>query len=678
MAIVKEVDIKVNSVQAEKNLQNLNEQLNIQKDVLFDLEKQLFEVEQAQKSTSKTNLAAQKKLADQSEKIKKAIKEERFGLKELNNEKRKATDVQKDVIKSQKEAADVTGNLTGVIDKYTGGAVTGFKNMLKTVKSTIKSMNLLKIAVIGTGIGALVIGILSLVQAFKRSEEGQNKFAKLMGIIGSVTGNLIDMLANLGEGIIKVFTDPKQALIDFKNFLVENTINRFNAIIDTLGFLGSAFKKVFSGDFSGALDDAKSAGSSFVDSLTGVEDSINKVAKATNGFVKELTEEAKIAGQIADQRAKADKVERGLIVERAEADRKVAELREKAADKDKVSAKERIEALEEAGRISEEITNKEIAAAKLRFDAKVAENKLSKSTKEDLDEEANLKAKLINLETERLRKQKSITAEISGARKEEKARLEAEAKAKQDILDKEKDDEKKRLEGIQKVRDEFTAKQKEKELETELQKIDAEEQKRIAELDKLNATEQQKQEVYEYYAGLRTDLEVKENKKKEQIEKLRKQQTLNDAKNTLNQVAQLAGKDSKIGKAMAIASATISGVEGVQNAYSTAQKSPITTFFPAYPVVQGALAGAVALKNIAAIKSVDPKGGGSSTVPKPTGGGGSAPTPPSFNVVGASDTNQLASAIGSQAQEPTRAYVVSNDVTTAQSMDRNIVDGASI
>ncbi len=681
MAIVKQVDIKVNSEQAEKNLQNLNEQLNIQKDVLFDLEKQLFEVEQAQKSTSKTNLAAQKKLATQSEKLKEAIKQEKFGLKELNNEKKKATDVQKDVIKSQKEAAEVTGNLTGVIDKYTGGAVTGFKNMLKTVKSTIKSMNLLKIAVIGTGIGALVIGILSLVQAFKRSEEGQNKFAKILAVIGSVTDNLLDVVANLGEAIISVFENPKQAIIDLKNLIVENITNRFNAIIDTLGFLGSAFKKVFSGDFSGALDDAKKAGSSYVDALTGVEDSINKVAEATKGFVKELTEEAKIAGKIADQRAKADKIERGLIVERAEADRKVAELREQAANKDKVSAKERIEALEEAGRISEEITNKEIAAAKIRFDAKVQENSLAKSTKEDLLEEANLKATLINLETERLRKQKSITAEISGARKEEKARLDAEAKEKQDVIDKAATDELTRLEGIQKVRDEFAQKQKEKELETELQKIDLDEQKKIAELDKLNATEQQKQEVYEYYAGLRTDVEIKENKKKSDIAKIRKQQELNDAKNTFNQIAQLAGKDSKVGKAMAIASATISGVQGVQNAYSTAQKSPITTVFPAYPIVQSALAGAVALKNISAIKSVDPKGGGSSTVPRPSVGGGSTPTPPqppAFNVVGASSTNQLADAIGSQSQEPVKAYVVSNDVTTAQSMDRNIVDGASI
>ena len=67
-----------------------------------------------------------------------------------------------------------------------------------------------------------------------------------------------------------------------------------------------------------------------------------KLQKLLKDFVTELKEEAKIAGQIADQRAKADKLERGLIVERAEADRKVAELREQAADKDKVTAQERI------------------------------------------------------------------------------------------------------------------------------------------------------------------------------------------------------------------------------------------------------------------------------------------------------------------------------------------------
>ena len=60
----------------------------------------------------------------------------------------------------------------------------------------------------------------------------------------------------------------------------------------------------------------------------------------------------------------------------------------------------------------------------------------------------------------------------------------------------------------------------------------------------------------------------------------------------------------------------------------------------------------------------------------PSGGGGSQP--PSFNIVGASDTNQLADAIGGQAQQPVQAFVVANDVTTAQSLQNNIVEGATI
>jgi hypothetical protein len=51
---------------------------------------------------------------------------------------------------------------------------------------------------------------------------------------------------------------------------------------------------------------------------------------------------------------------------------------------------------------------------------------------------------------------------------------------------------------------------------------------------------------------------------------------------------------------------------------------------------------------------------------------------PGFNVVGAAGQNQLAAAIAGQFQQPVKAYVVSSDVTTAQELDRRIVQGASI
>jgi hypothetical protein len=52
--------------------------------------------------------------------------------------------------------------------------------------------------------------------------------------------------------------------------------------------------------------------------------------------------------------------------------------------------------------------------------------------------------------------------------------------------------------------------------------------------------------------------------------------------------------------------------------------------------------------------------------------------PPAFNVVGQSDTNQLADAIGGQSKVPQRAYVVSGDVKTSLELDRNIIKGASL
>lgn len=51
---------------------------------------------------------------------------------------------------------------------------------------------------------------------------------------------------------------------------------------------------------------------------------------------------------------------------------------------------------------------------------------------------------------------------------------------------------------------------------------------------------------------------------------------------------------------------------------------------------------------------------------------------PQFNVIGATGQNQLAAAISGVQQQPVRAYVVSNEVTTAQSLDRNIVAEASL
>ena len=147
--------------------------------------------------------------------------------------------------------------------------------------------------------------------------------------------------------------------------------------------------------------------------------------------------------------------------------------------------------------------------------------------------------------------------------------------------------------------------------------------------------------------------------------------------NALNQLSQIAGENTAVGKGLAIAAATINTYQGVTDALAAKTVTPFDTalkFINAAAILSN---GLKTVRQIASVK-VPSVGGGSVGGGGSTGGGATISQPPAFNVVGASSTNQLADAIGSQSKEPVKAYVVSNDVTTAQSMDRNIVSGASI
>ena len=489
-----------------------------------------------------------------------------------------------DVGKETKNVAEESSEMGNQLDSAAGGAITKFKGLIGTLGGVIKSMKTLRGAIIATGIGALILAIGAVGAAFTNSEEGQNKFSKIMMQIGVVTGNVIDILANLGKGILsltKIFSDPTAALQGFKD---------------------------------------------------GIGDAVNGI----KNFNEETKKEIKLAGELADQYAEADRAERALLVARSKANRDRAELLEKAIDKENFTTVQRIKFLEEAGALEEKITNQEIQAARLRFKAKQQENTLSGSTKEDLLEEEQLRARLIDLETAKLTKAKEVTSQIIALKAEEAAALKA-------------------------IRDQEAAEIK------EAQDIkDAKDKERDDRIAKEKADAKQKADQAEAVA----------KKEKEDAEAAALDLAASQRDNTLNAIINLAGEGSKVGKAAALAQATISGIQGVQAAFTTASASPITVAFPAYPFVQAGIAGAFALKTIKSIVSSKKPSSSSSG-----GGGGAAPSasqPPSFNVVGMSETNQLAQAIGEDNKKPVKAFVVSGDVSTAQSLDRNIVEGASI
>ena len=576
------------------------------------------------------------------------------------------------VNKEVKDTGASTQAMGNTVDKATGGAVSKFKAFKGGLTSVIASFKSLRIAILATGIGALLIAVTSLGQAFTRSEEGQNKFAKILGVIGSVTGNLLDILADLGEKIISVFEDPKQAILDFSNLIKENITNRFEGLIELIPQLGKAITLLFEGEFSEAGKVATDAVGKVALGVDSVTDSVGNAVDAVKEFGKEVANDAAKAAKIADQRAKAEKMARDLIVERADAERKIAEIREKAADKENFTAAERIELLKEAGAISEDLANKETEVARIRLEAKQVENALTKSNKADLDEEAQLKADLINKETQRLKLQKALTAEVTTATREANSEAKAAAAEQKAIEDKKAAEEKTRLDAIQKIRDDFTDKQRQKEAETELQKLALEEEKKIAELDKLNASEEQKLEVLAYYSGLRVDLEKKEQEDKEKIDKLESEAKLNMVKSTFGNISNALGKNSKEGKAFAAAQALINTYQGISAELATKTATP---FEFGLKLANIASTAAIGFKSVKDILKTNPKSGGSgASVSTPT----ASSQPPSFNIVGATETSQLAEAVAGQEQQPVQAYVVANDVTTAQSLENNIVEGATL
>lgn len=547
----------------------------------------------------------------------------------------KSVDKLDDSIKdTSKNTQDLESSMSG-LDQASGGMITKFKGLKQGLKNVVTGFKSMRVAIIATGIGALVLAVGALGAAFTSTEEGQNKFNKIMLVISSVTGNLIDILASLGNGIIDAFTNPLDAIGKFKDFIVENITNRFEAAIDTIGFLGSAIKKVFSGDFSGAMDDAKSAGSSYIDTLTGVEDTIGKTTKAVKELGEEIIKEGKIAADIADQRAKADKLERDLIVDRAEANRKRAELLEQAVDKEKFTVEERIAFLEEAGKLEEDITNKEIQAAKIRLQAKQEENALAGSTKADLEEEARLKAEVINLETARLTKAKEVTSQTIALKAEEAAALKA----------------------------------------IEDQKIADKNQADIDEIQRLKNLAEQKKII--------KDKELADSKALADAELTIKNASMAAATSAFSILASTDKKNKKLQAAMLIAT----------NAVGIAQNIINTNAANARLTLEGGIAApALILANkirmftgIAASVAATAQGlsalkvGGSAT----GGAGASAPggTPvqqPSFNIVGQGEGSQIASALGEQQQQPIQAFVVSQDVTTAQSLENSIISGATL
>lgn len=309
--------------------------------------------------------------------------------------------------------------------------------------------------------------------------------------------------------------------------------------------------------------------------------------------------------------------------------------------------------------------------------------------------------------------------------------LEEANKRKEELTEEEQEKLKKSREELAKIIAKSTKQAEDLEDITEVQKTERRRERALKELEdvKLSETEKReaKKQINDLYDSLEkdaaeTDAENTKAKRQKTIdeenaaEKKRRDDTIKFRNQTFDNAVKLAGEETKLGKALLLAKQlllardfALSMKSAIQDATVTNLRAGVTASdatvevagsvakaanaAPAplnLPFILSAIAtgigiiGSVRSAVKATKKATSPLGGGgggggvagfTSPTISPVGAGSA---PPSFNIVGQTGTNQLADAIGGQNQRPLRTYVVASDVSSAQSLDRNIITGASL
>ena len=573
--------------------------------------------------------------------------------------------------KSEKDLKDVVDLLGTIVDKLddTGKESKALEDVGKgATKGTKGLKNMFKqLTSIGTLFKASGVFFIAeqlfnaLADAFKNNQAYLDGFqiAGTMAtqVITDFTSFVFNNFGKVVDFFKSVFEDPKQSIKDLGASIKQGFINRFVEAKEVLGLLSSAVVKFFSGDFSGALDTLKEAGKQSVDVLTGQDDSLNKVketitnvASAVVDYTTKTYKQAKAVVTLNKEAKESEVINQGLIEQydiQAEQQRQIR-------DDERNGIAARIEANNKLKGILEEQSEKMTENAQKIRDAAKAQYELSK-----LDED---KLAYIQAENELM----AINARITG--------MMAEQKSNDLSLDKERIEIGNELAMI--GANEFIRQRMENDakLEEQIRFINQE----VTNEDERNALISKAR--LEHKIAM---IDVAEQERQEMIGKAQ------EFFGGLQSVAQAFGKE---GKALAIAGIITEQVSsiskiisntGIANAKALAA-SPISGGMPWIGInnvmagvsIAGSVAGAA--KAISDLKSNKTS---PSRATAPSMRGGSAPAQsqaPAFNVVGASPENQLAQALGQKESQPIKAFVVSNDITNAQALDRNIVESASL
>jgi hypothetical protein len=701
MAIEKTIKLNVETGAAQKNTEDLTNVLKEQRAILIELEREYLEASRVLNETSKSDFSGRKKATEQVKHLRDSIKDQRLSVRELSNEQSNLNKASADTTKHHIEQ----GKALELLDKVTGGYLTesihlyekasrgvtaigpAFTKMGKAGKTALTGI---KTGIAATGIGLLVIAlgaiyaywddIIGAVSGVSVEQENLNNLTahnltvekdkynalslqdnalRLQGKsekeILQIKKKQIDAVILAAEAQLQSQYETKKAQIDAakRNKDIAQGIIRFMmapitmllAAVDSLtaglayiGVLdkGTDFEGEFSGGLANMIFDPKETAEDIDATIKQNKEALNKLRSDRDGF--ELSIEAFDAKQVQSNTNKNNSIaknDKQVGDDKLAAEKKAAEEANKFKKEAETEFLNQIEAIQEKNwqnTLTQQEREEQAIAAKY-----FALEQMAKGNAEQLAIIETAKNAELKVITDKHEKEKTAKEKADKALKDEFTLSE-------DAL------------AIQKIKDDYAIK-------AALAKDDAD-------LIVLINEERDKKIIA---------IEEAAAKKKKEIQI----QGVADGLSVISSLTELfAGKSQaqqkkafKIQKAANIAAATIDTFKGAQSAYA----SQIIPLDPT-SVVRGAIAaGVVIAAGLANIKKIASTqfSGDSVTAPTPSDAGGSGSggaITPQFNVVGNSGINQLAQI----QQQPTQAYVVSGAVTSAQSLDRNRIQNATI
>lgn len=604
------------------------------------------------------------------------------------------------------------------VDKTTEKSIENIDKVGESAKKQSKTMKMLEgsVKAVGTSLKALGIGLVIAVVAkftevLSNNQKVVDTFNNVSTAAGIVINQLIDSFTKIFEKISEA-TGGFNALGEVVGSIAKGVFNNLKLVVYELQIafngLKLAYEKVFgdeegvkkaeknlielSGKVKDTLKDqvkqAKNVYNNIGEAVTEVVDGVTILATEGTKAISDI--DVKSAYSQAEAINRSKKNFELLALQQARLQLKYqnqAELQRQIRDNDSKGISVRIKANEELAKILDKQFEAESNTIKQRIASLNQEQALLGFTQERANEIYQLQTDLIDVE-ERL----------NGARSEQLVNTNSLLKEQKDLIQSQVD-----------TTNELAIKNKEFQAEqetTELAKLERQKEL-IALQSELDLAElERKRLLYGEETQARVDAENEYLLKKQETdqalisnqkatnEQLKKdEQALADAKlaiqnsnldNVTAGIGVLKGvfeKNKAIQKGLLIAESaagiakTIINTQ-VGNAKTIAQLGVL----PAAPLVAAnnissaiSIAATVAAtaKGLAALG-----GGGGSSASGSAPAGGSQTSAPSFNVVGNSGVNQIAQTLGTQ--QPIQAYVVASNVTTQQSLDRNIVNNASL